>query len=199
MSQTVIRPDDVDPLRLTTSPLKVQKQFEYNYVDSKKPEDSVTLELYSMTDEGEWEKTFKTITLDAVYQTDDDGNYVDAEGRILHEADGKYCDAEGIERERVLVEAESWYSEKNFVSYGLVTYDEDDPNGTSKVYETGHDFTLRESGINAHYYELEAQTYRPMYINGLLLSGTLQYSDVQALPYFYLSMECLFFCYIQIG
>ena len=183
--------DDVDPLRLTTSPLKVQKQFEYNYVDSKKPEDSVTLELYSMTDEGEWEKTFKTITLDAVYQTDDDGNYVDAEGRILHEADGKYCDAEGIERERVLVEAESWYSEKNFVSYGLVTYDEDDPNGTSKVYETGHDFTLRESGINAHYYELEAQTYRPMYINGraTVLEQTAKPADMNENVFHYLDPD----------
>ncbi len=158
--------DDVDPLHLTTSPLKVQKQFEYNYVDSKKPEDSVTLELYSKTDAGEWADTFKTITLDAVYQTDGSGNYVDAEGRVLHESDGKYYDEDEVERERVLLENESWYSENNFVSYGLVTYDEDDPNGTSKVYETGHDFTLREIGINAHYYELEAGTYRPMYING---------------------------------
>lgn len=35
-----------------------------------------------------------------------------------------------------------------------------------KIYETGHDFTLRETDDEAHYYELNAGVFRPMFING---------------------------------
>lgn len=35
-----------------------------------------------------------------------------------------------------------------------------------KIYETGHDFTLRETDDEAHYYELNAGVFRPMFVNG---------------------------------
>ena len=60
---------------------------------------------------------------------------------------------------------EGWYSENNYISYGLVTYNTYTNSG-EKIYETGHDFTLREIDDEAHYYELTAGVFRAMYING---------------------------------
>ena len=78
-----------------------------------------------------------------------------------------------------LEEANGWSDEHNYVSYGLVTLDKDHPDSDStKIYETGHDFTLRELGENAHYYELSAGIYRPMVINGK--STVLQLVDKPA-------------------
>ena len=64
-----------------------------------------------------------------------------------------------------LTKDDGWYAENNYISYGLVTYDTTTNTG-AKVYETGHDFTLRETDDEAHYYELTAGVYRPMFING---------------------------------
>ena len=119
--------DDVDPLLLSTKPLRVKKQWHNNYVDSRTLTDSITMELYGVDPGGETSHDFKTITLTA---------------------------------------AGGWYAENNFVSYGLVTYDEATDDG-EKIYETGHDFTLRETDDEAHYYELTAGIYRPMYINNV--------------------------------
>lgn len=60
---------------------------------------------------------------------------------------------------------EGWYAENNYISYGLVTYNTSTNSG-EKIYETGHDFTLREIDDEAHYYELTAGVFRAMYING---------------------------------
>ena len=117
---------DVDPLELTTKPLKVQKQWHNNYVDSRALTDSITMELYGVDSDGVTSHDFKEITLTA---------------------------------------AGNWYAENNYISYGLVTYDTA-TNAGAKVYETGHDFTLRETDDEAHYYELTAGIYRPMFING---------------------------------
>ncbi|MBR1566722.1 MAG: VWA domain-containing protein, partial [Oscillospiraceae bacterium] len=117
---------EVDPLELTTKPLKVQKQWHNNYVDSRTLTDSITMELYGVDSDGVTSHDFKEITLTA---------------------------------------AGNWYAENNYISYGLVTYDTATNSG-AKVYETGHDFTLRETDDEAHYYELEAGIYRPMFNNG---------------------------------
>ena len=116
--------DDVDPLELTTRPLKVKKRWYTNYVDSRDIEDEITLDLYGADD------------------------------------------ANRIFREFTLSKTNDWYDASNFVSYGLMTLDKDNPTETLKIYETGHDFTLRETGENAHYYELTAAYHRPMVING---------------------------------
>ncbi|MBQ9662328.1 MAG: VWA domain-containing protein [Oscillospiraceae bacterium] len=118
--------DDVDPLLLTTKPLRVQKQWHNNYVDSRALTDSITMELYGVDSDGVTSRDFKTITL---------------------------------------TNAGNWYSENNYISYGLVTYDTE-TGANVKIYETGHDFTLRETDDEAHYYELTAGIYRPMFING---------------------------------
>ena len=117
---------DVDPLELTTKPLKVMKQWHNNYVDSRLPTDSITLELYGVDPDGVTSHSFKEFQL-----TKDGG----------------------------------WYAENNYISYGLVTYDTATDAG-EKIYEAGHDFTLRETDDEAHYYELTAGVYRPMFING---------------------------------
>ena len=117
---------EVDPLELTTRPLKVKKQWHNNYVDSRTLTDHITMELYGVDPDGTKSHDFKTITLR---------------------------------------KDEGWYAENNFISYGLVTYDTS-TNADEKIYETGHDFTLRETDDEAHYYELTAGTYRPMFING---------------------------------
>ena len=117
---------DVDPLELTTKPLKVMKQWHNNYVDSRIPTDSITLELYGVDSDGVTSHSFKEFQL-----TKDGG----------------------------------WYAENNYISYGLVTYNTA-TNKDEKIYEAGHDFTLRETDDEAHYYELTAGVYRPMFING---------------------------------
>ena len=117
---------EVDPLKLTTRPLKIKKQWEKNYVDSRTLTDSITMKLYGVDPDGTSSHDFKEITL-----TQEDG----------------------------------WYAENNYISYGLVTYDTE-TNAGAKIYETGHDFTLREIDEEAHYYELTAGIYRPMFING---------------------------------
>ena len=117
---------DVDPLELTTKPLKVKKQWHYNYSASRTPVDQITMELYGVDSDGTTSHDFKAFTL----TKDND-----------------------------------WYAENNYVSYGLVTYDTE-TDSHEKVYETGHDFTLRETDDEAHYFELTAGVYRPMYING---------------------------------
>jgi len=117
---------DVDPLELTTKPLKVKKQWHNNYVDSRTLTDSITMELYGVDSDGTTSHNFKTFTL-----TKDGG----------------------------------WYAENNYISYGLVTFDTT-TNAGAKIYETGHDFTLRETDDEAHYYELTAGVFRPMFING---------------------------------
>ena len=117
---------EVDPLELTTKPLKVKKQWHNNYVDSRTLTDSITMELYGVDSDGSTSRSFKTFTLS---------------------------------------KDEDWYAENNYISYGLVTYDTT-TNAGAKVYETGHDFTLRETDDEAHYYELTAGVFRPMFING---------------------------------
>ncbi len=117
---------DVDPLQLTTKPLKVMKQWHNNYVDSRTLTDSITMELYGVDSDGTTSHNFKTFTL-----TKDGG----------------------------------WTAENNYISYGLVTYNTT-TNAGEKIYETGHDFTLRETDDEAHYYELTAGVFRPMFING---------------------------------
>lgn len=141
---------EVDPLELTTTPLKVMKQWHNNYVDSRTLTESITMQLYGVDPDGTTSHDFKTITLTG---------------------------------------AENWYAENNYVSYGLVTYDTATNSG-EKIYETGHDFTLRETDDEAHYYELSAGVYRPMFINGMptmlekvdaapegMGSGVFRYSD----------------------
>ena len=118
--------DNVDPLELTTKPLKVKKQWHKNYSASREPVDHIAMELYGVDSDGTTSHDFKTFTLTS---------------------------------------ADNWYAENNYVSYGLVTYDAKTNSG-EKVYETGHDFTLREIDDEAHYFELTAGVYRPMYING---------------------------------
>ena len=155
---------DVDPLELTTKPLKVKKQWHNNYVDSRTLTDSITMELYGVDSDGVTSHDFKEITLSQYELVD--GHYVDNEGNALTYDENKkqYVDAEGEVRERALAE-KPWYAENNYISYGLVTYNTTTDAG-AKVYETGHDFTLREIDDEAHYYELSAGVYRPMFING---------------------------------
>ena len=59
-----------------------------------------------------------------------------------------------------------WKSDDNYISCGLLTVDKE----TDKlyVYETGHDFTLKETGEDSIYWELTADTYHPMVINDVL-------------------------------
>ncbi len=128
---------DVDPLELTTKPLKVQKLWHNNYAANVETVESITLELYDINASGQERQTFKTITLT--------GDEVTDENDVTR----------------------TWYSANNYISYGLITLDKDHPAvDTRKVYETGHDFTLREVGINAHYFELTSGIFRPMVING---------------------------------
>ncbi len=122
--------EDVDPLYLEPKPLKIKKQWDYNYVDSRLVPKEIDLELFGVSPSGQLEsdRSFRKIKLK---------------------------------------EENGWYDENNFVSYGLVTLDKQHPDSpNTKIYETGHDFTLRELGENAHYYELSADIFRPMVING---------------------------------
>ena len=65
-----------------------------------------------------------------------------------------------------MTEEKGWYAENNYISYGLVTYNTQTNKG-AKIYETGYDFTLRETDEETHhYYELTSGVYRPMFING---------------------------------
>ena len=59
-----------------------------------------------------------------------------------------------------------WKSDDNYISCGLLTVDKE--TGKLYVYETGHDFTLKETGEDSIYWELTADTYHPMVINNVL-------------------------------
>ncbi|MBR2256672.1 MAG: VWA domain-containing protein [Blautia sp.] len=59
-----------------------------------------------------------------------------------------------------------WKSDNNYISCGLLTVDKE--TGVLYVYETGHDFTLKETGEDSIYWELTADTYHPMIINDVL-------------------------------
>ena len=59
-----------------------------------------------------------------------------------------------------------WKSDDNFISCGLLTVDKS--TGEVYIYETGHDFTLKETGEDSIYWELTADTYHPMIINDVL-------------------------------
>lgn len=116
---------EVDPLELTTKPLKIKKQWQNNYVDSRVLPENITMELYGVDPNGTTSKGFKEITLTAV---------------------------------------DNWYSDNNFISFGLVTFNKNYKD--VRIYETGHDFTVRETDDEAHHYELVAGTYRAMNLNG---------------------------------
>lgn len=155
---------DVDPLELTTKPLKVKKQWHNNYVDSRTLTDHITMELYGVDSDGTTSHDFKTIILSKYKLVD--GHYVDSNGTALYydHDTNKYEYEDGSEGTPVASD-NPWYAENNYISYGLVTYNAATNTG-AKVYETGHDFTLREIDDEAHYYELTAGVYRPMFING---------------------------------
>jgi len=155
---------DVDPLELTTKPLKVKKLWHNNYVDSRTLTDHITMELYGVDSDGTTSHDFKTIILSKYKLVD--GHYVDSNGAALyynHDANS-YEYEDGTEGTPIASD-NPWYAENNYISYGLVTYNTA-TNAGAKVYETGHDFTLRETDDEAHYYELTAGIYRPMFING---------------------------------
>ena len=65
----------------------------------------------------------------------------------------------------LILNAEDEYKHNAFIACGVIT--EDDTG--YDVKETGHDFTFTEvHDENAYYWNLEAETYRPMLINGTL-------------------------------
>ena len=59
----------------------------------------------------------------------------------------------------------SWISEKEYISAGLITKTSD---GRYNVREKGHDYTVTEPVEYSYYWDLTADTYRPMVIDGTL-------------------------------
>ena len=57
----------------------------------------------------------------------------------------------------------NWIASDGYISCGLMTVDES--TGKVVIYESGHDFTLEETGEGSYYWDLKADTYHPMVIN----------------------------------
>ena len=65
----------------------------------------------------------------------------------------------------VILDTNNDYKMNVFIACGIIT----ESNGTYKVKEQGHDFTFSEvNDENKNYWNLEAEVYRPMLINGVL-------------------------------
>lgn len=62
----------------------------------------------------------------------------------------------------VVTEAKKWVSEEIFISCGYITKDS---NGYT-IRESGHDYSVIEPEDYAYYWDLTADVYRPMVING---------------------------------
>ena len=59
----------------------------------------------------------------------------------------------------------SWTSDEQYISTGFITKTSD---GKYNVRETGHDYTVTEPASFSYYWDLTADTYRPMVIEGEL-------------------------------
>ena len=64
-----------------------------------------------------------------------------------------------------LSEKNGWTSDNQYISTGFITKTSD---GRYNVRETGHDYTVTEPANFSYYWDLTADTYRPMVINGTL-------------------------------
>ncbi|MBQ4380712.1 MAG: VWA domain-containing protein, partial [Bacteroidaceae bacterium] len=64
-----------------------------------------------------------------------------------------------------LSEGNNWTSEKEYISAGFITKTAD---GRYNVREAGHDYTVVEPAEFSYYWDLTADVYRPMVVNGTL-------------------------------
>ena len=64
-----------------------------------------------------------------------------------------------------LSDANSWISDEQYISTGFITKTSD---GRYNVRETGHEYTVTEPASFSYYWDLTADTYRPMVIDGTL-------------------------------
>jgi hypothetical protein len=60
----------------------------------------------------------------------------------------------------------SWAWDQMFVAPGVLTYQIGQTSGTFTLRETGDDYTVKEKPSEYYYWELHAETYHPMVING---------------------------------
>lgn len=65
-----------------------------------------------------------------------------------------------------LTSDKSWKWDQMFVAPGVLTHDKDATSGTLDIREIGDDYTVREKEEESYYWELHAETYHPMVING---------------------------------
>ncbi len=155
--------------------LKTNSDTSYNYKEATLVDGTVTTEDQdllnppgSFADVDPLELTTKPLQVKKQWHN----NYVDS--RDLDKLDHITMELYGVDPDGAtshdfktitLTKESGWYAANNYISYGLVTYNTATNKG-EKIYETGHDFTLRETDDEAHYYELTAGVYRPMFING---------------------------------
>ena len=60
----------------------------------------------------------------------------------------------------------AWSWDHMFVAPGVLTYDKTLTEGSFELRETGDDYTVKEKPSESYYWELRAETYHPMVING---------------------------------
>ncbi len=115
-------------------------------LDFPKVED-LKLSVDKMTVKKEWKNSL-----------DPDSRWKSAVKMLLTDSEGN------LYKEIDLNEDNKYTAKDNFISCGLAKIE----NGELIIYEKGHDFKLSEPEDYAYYWELDAQTYRPMIINAQL-------------------------------
>ena len=60
----------------------------------------------------------------------------------------------------------AWTWDQMFIAPGVITHDKNATSGPIDMCESGHDYTVREKPSESYYWELAAETYHPMVING---------------------------------
>lgn len=60
-----------------------------------------------------------------------------------------------------------WTWDKMFIAPGVITHSKTASSGAITVRETGRDYSVREKPSESYYWELSAETYHPMVINGV--------------------------------
>lgn len=124
---------------------------------------NMTLETETFGIKKIWNNVLPQDSRTAQWLVDEDGNYVyDEDGNHVMYIDLIVQKENEYYEEVRLLSTDDWKIDNIFISLGVISVSGD----TLIIREPGHEYTVTEKPSDAYYWELDAQTYRPMFING---------------------------------
>ncbi len=136
------------------------------------PDDTRTAQVLARVDDEDG-KTYLVDSNDE-WILDDEGNRIERNWSTFNSWKDKavyYVDlivTKGDEdyTEARLTSDKNWTWDQMFVAPGVLTHDKTATSGAIEVRESGDDYTVREKPSESYYWELFAEIYHPMVING---------------------------------